>query len=111
MNDTEKLDDLIRMVQELRDEMKALREELERNETNRERDWRQVAPLTGTWTEPEDTGTPYRMEWVVHHPRRGAPCPTYRIEQLGRHITIGTVDHDCEDETPTHAEGWSRAGG
>ena len=74
MNDTEKLDNLIRMVQELRDEVRALREELERGRTNsRDVSWEQVVPLLNdTWSDPNKTGTPYRKEWVRHVSKGGS---------------------------------------
>ena len=67
MNDTEKLDDLIQMVQELRDEVKALREDLERDRANRRTNWQQIAPLNGTWSDPNETGTPYRNGQIHVH--------------------------------------------
>ena len=67
MNDTEKLDDLIQMVQELRDEMKALREELEQVGAARRTNRQQVAPINGTWSDPDATGTPYRNGQIHVH--------------------------------------------
>ena len=63
MNDTEKLEALIQMVQELRDEVKALREELEWQRENGERE----APLNVTWSDPNETGTPYRNGQIHVH--------------------------------------------
>ena len=70
MDSNEKLEALLRVVSEIAKDVRAMREELEWQRENRERDWQQVAPLTGTWTEPEDTGTPYRTGWV-HHVSKG----------------------------------------
>ena len=57
MNDTEKLEVLLRMVREVADEVRALREELERNRADEKTNRQQVAPYNGTWSDPNDTGT------------------------------------------------------
>ena len=86
MDGNGKLDELIRMVQEMRDEVKALREELERNRA-------------GVRTSCQSTSSPYQ---------------SYRIERLGPHVMIGAVDQNGGDQPSSyvfHAHGISRSSG
>ena len=83
MDGNGKLDELIRMVQEMRDEVKALREELERNRADMRTIRQQAAPFN-------------RTGWVVHRPNPGEPRQKYCY---------------CQDEPPTHAHGIYRSSG
>ena len=68
MTDTEKLDMLLRMVQRIADEVGEIRTRLDQmagensyRAQSGDKQRQVVTPTTGTWTEPKDTGTPYRI--------------------------------------------------
>ena len=60
MKGNEELEALLRVVSEIAKDVRAMREELEWQRKSRERNRHEEAPLNVTWSDPNETGTPYR---------------------------------------------------